>query len=468
MTRILALLAALLFALAGWSGAGEGALVVDPATAIRLAASQHPSVLEERERVTELEAQIREARSGALPLVEADARTQRVRDPALLNSPNFSGAGDVDLDSTIDPALAPLLELFAFDLNPIPVTNYYYGVRVEQTIYAFGKVGAGIRAAKALRERREQLVRDAEIAAARNALVALYGLALADSQAEVLAATRASREKQVQQAEDFLEIGTGTRLQLLQARAALSALRPREIEAEGAIARARAALNESMGRPALAPVRAAPGLLERDELPDPPGIERLVELGEARPEFKAYAFEREALDLQRKATRADLLPEVSFVGSYGISTIFSDELTNNEFASWDAGIYLTWKLFDGFETRSRAEQVSSRRRQNELLEERRRGELARDAVSALEEYRRAREAMNAAIVAVQQAEEALRVAEEESRWGAATTLDVLEAQRTLSDGRFLRLQAVHDALRARADLSQLVGLLPGTPFEETP
>ena len=468
MTRTPAFLAALALLGTGPALADESVLVVEPATAIPLAVENHPSVREQRERVVELEAQIREARSAALPLVEADARTQRVRDPALLNSPNFSGVGDVDFDSTIDPALAPLIELFAFDLDPIAVTNYYYGLRVEQTLYAFGKIGTGIRAAKVLREERQLMIHEAEIDAARNALVALYGLALADSEAEVLAATRVSREKQVQQAEDFLEIGTGTRLQLLQARAALSALRPREIEAEGAIARARAALNESIGRPPLAPVEAAAGLLEVDALPDPPGIERLVELGVSRPEFRAYAVERDALALQRKATRAELLPEISFAGSYGISTIFSDELTNNDFASWDAGIYLTWKLFDGYETRARAQQVASRRRQNELLEERRRGEVARDAVSALEEYRRAREAMSAAIVAVRQAEETLRVAEEESRWGAATTLDVLEAQRTLSDARFQRYQAVHDALRARADLSQLVGLLPGTPFEETP
>ena len=73
MTRRFALSFALVLAITSWGFAEEGVLVVDPATAIRLAAGHHPAVLEERERLVELEAQISQARAGALPLVEADA-----------------------------------------------------------------------------------------------------------------------------------------------------------------------------------------------------------------------------------------------------------------------------------------------------------------------------------------------------------------------------------------------------------
>ncbi|GAB4368815.1 MAG: TolC family type I secretion outer membrane protein [Acidobacteriota bacterium] len=440
----------------------DAPLVVTPELAVRLAIERHPAVAERRERQTELEGQIAEVRARALPTIDGSATIERVRDPALLNSPNFSDLAGVDAtaDGTSDPIISRITELFRFDPTPIPVTTYYYGVSVEQTLYSFGKIPTGIRAAEVLRDQRRAELTDAELDAARNALVALYDLALAESRRSVLAAERASRERQVRQARDFLDAGAGTRLQVLQAEAALAGLRPRELAADGEVARARAALNEALGRPALAPVAAAEGLLERAEPGDPPPLEALIEQGRMRPELRALEIERKALGLQARATRAELLPEITFSGSWGIRTIFTSELTNTQFASWDAGIFLRWRLFDGWQTRSRVRQLASQRRQNELRERRRAAEIAREIVSRHADWRQAAQAARAARDAVAQAEEALRVAEEEARWGAATTLEVLEAQRTLTEARFERVQAVHDALVARADLDRLAGRLP--------
>ncbi|NJN64410.1 MAG: TolC family protein, partial [Acidobacteria bacterium] len=416
------------------------------------------------------EERIQEVRASALPRITADVSAVRGRDPGLLNSPQFSdlGATETDPDGTSDPILDAIRDLFAFDPSPLTLTTYYYGVNVDQTLYAFGKIGAGVRAAQVLRERYELDIREAEVDAARHALVALYDLALAEEERAVLAAERASRERQVQQASDFLDIGTGTRLNLLQAQAGLANLRPREIAAEGALDRARVTLNEALGRPPLSALRPAPGILDASSLDALPTLEALVTLGVAKPEIRGLAVEREALTLQEKATRADLLPEISFEGNYGIRTIFSDELFNQDFVAWDAGVYLTWNLFDGFATRSAARQIVSRRRQNELLAQARSAEVGRDIVSAALEYRRAREAISAAASAVFEATEALRVAEEESRFGAATPLEVLEAQRTLTEARFQEAQATHDALVSRADVFQLAGKIPGEALEVTP
>lgn len=450
--------------------ATDETLVLTPEAAVDLAVAAHPTVLRARERLVELEEQIQEARSGALPKIEADVSVSRSRDPALLNSPQFSelGSSDSDPDGTSDPILDAIRDLFRFDPSPETLTSYYYGVHVEQTLYAFGKIRTGIRAAEVLRERFRLEVVEAEAEAARQAVVALYGLALAERQIEVLAAERASRERQVQQARDFLEIGTGTRLDLLQAQAALSGLRPREIAAEGAIERARVTLNETLSRSPLAPVRAAPNVLEGASLPDDPQVATILGLGAAKPELRALAVESEAYSLQERATRAELLPEITFMGNYGLRTIFTDELFNGDFTAWDAGIYFTWNLFDGYETRSLARQIASRRRQSELTHMTREGEIARDIIAAALEYGRAREAVTASAVAVEQAEEALRVAEEESRWGAATPLDVLEGQRTLTDARYSRLQSIHDALVALAEVYRLAGKKPGEPLEVSP
>jgi HAE1 family hydrophobic/amphiphilic exporter-1 len=432
----------------------EDVLVVGPEEAVALALSDHPSLLEEAQRVEQVGRLRRQALARAYPQVTAKASGVRSRDPGFLNSPGFEDfAGDLGFDPTN---------------LVVPITTYDYRIGVEQILYAFGKVGAGVRALEAMEQKSRTELSERQLEVARDAEVACYGLALAGERIEVLESERASRERQVGQARDFLEIGKGTRLQLLQARAGLANLRPREIQARGDLARARSTLNASIGRPALDPVRARPGLLDESVLPDLPPIESLIEASQARPELRALAEERQAKDLEGKVARTNLLPELRFDGSYGIRTIRTDNLFDGDFESWDAGIYLEWKLFDGRETRARLAEIRAQQAESRFREQARGAEIARDLVSQVAEYDRAREAAAAAEEASRQAEEAHRVAGESFRYGAATLLDLLEAERTLTESRFQRLGAIHDALIALAEIRFLTGRLPGEPLLEAP
>ena len=71
---------------------------------------------------------------------------------------------------------------------------------------------------------------------------------------------------------------------------------------------------------------------------------------------------------------------------------------------------------------------------------------------------RALEAVEVAQFAVEQATEAQRVAEETFQWGAATTLDLLEAARALREAEFNLASAAHGALVALSELKYLVGI----------
>jgi HAE1 family hydrophobic/amphiphilic exporter-1 len=431
-------------------------LRITPRDAVRIALQRHPELLEQRERRSELEALRGQALSNAYPSLEASASTVRNRDPGLLNSPNFGQLVE-DPDGGF-PGFDPEF------LRPIPITTYFYGVTLDQTVYSFGRIPAAVRAAGLRREEIAHQVRAQEAATARDAVVAVYQLALAQRRLEVLAAERAARKRQLEQAEAFLEIGTGTRLQYLQAKTALSQLRPREIEARGQEEAARARLNESLGRDALAPIEVESSVLTSASLEPLPPVEQLIARVPDKPSLSALRMEQQSLEQEQKVFRANLLPDLRFSGSYGISTIFSEELTNTDFASWNVGLFVDWPLYDGGQTRSKMAELRSRQRQSELSERRRRAEAERDLVAAAAEYRRAREAAEIAGEVVAEAVETLRVAEESYRLGAATTLDVLDGQRTLTQARFDRLQAVHDALVAKADLHATLGLLPFAPL----
>ena len=433
--------------------------VLDPAgltpdRVVALALARHPGLLATRERLRELDAKVREARAAAFPTVEGRASGVRNRDPGLLNSPNFHSLAD---SSFFDPSF----------LRPIPVTTYDWRIAVDQVLWSFGKIREGIRASRVLVDKTREEIRQEEADVARDAVVALYDLALARERLAVLAAERSSREEEVTRAQDLLDAGAGTRLALLQAKAALAGLAPRELEARGEIDRARARLAEALGLPADTPLEPADGLLERVELPPPPALADLLAAVAGRPEIRALAEEGRALEIQRRATRAELLPELKFSGSFGIRTIWEDSLADPDYRSWDAGIFLSWTLADGGKTRATIDGIRSRERQNRLERERVRGEVERDLASALADYRRARGAAVAARESVAAAEEARRVAVEERRWGAATQLELLEADRTLTEACFQRLGALHDAAVALAELRALLGLLPGDPLPGT-
>ncbi|MDQ7007163.1 MAG: TolC family protein [Acidobacteriota bacterium] len=430
---------------------------LDGRQAVALALANHPRLRGQRERLAEFRALRGQALSRALPQVDAGLSTVRSRDPGLLNSPNFSSLADGG---------DGLPGFDASFLRPIPVTLYDYRLNVEQTIYAFGRISAAVRAAATREEQIRLEIRAAEIETARQVVTALYDLALAEARLEVLAAERAAREKQVEQAEDFLDIGTGTRLSLLQARSALAALRPREIAARGEVDTARVRLNEALGRGALEPVETTGRELSDARLPELPPLDALLAAAARRPDLAALQTERKALDHEHQVWRAGLLPDLKFSGSWGISTIFTEELLNADFSSWNAGVFFEWTLFDGRQTRYKLAELRSRKRQNEWSEKTRLGEIERDLARAAAEYRRARMAADAALDSVALAEETLRVAQANHAWGAATTLDLLLGHQGLRAARFEQLTAVHDALVALADVHAMVGRLPFQPLLE--
>jgi outer membrane protein TolC len=450
------LVSGLLLLAASVAAAEEHVLVLTPREAIDRALDSHPSLLGQRERLEENRHRIAEAFSAAWPQVDGHVSAVRNRDPGFLNTPGFDGLENLPTPPPDGLSLDFLL--------PVPVTTYDYRISVEQLLYSFGKVGKGIEAAKTAREQARFEVRDVEIQVARGAVLACYALARAEARMEVLAAERSSLERQRRQAEDFLEIGTGTRLQVLQAQAALSALKPRELGAMGEIQNARAALNQAIGRSPLAPVAVDAGLLDRAVLPDIPSVEDLVTASGLRPDLQALGENRKVLGLLREIEGTNRLPEFKLSGSYGYRAIETENLFNYDYASWNVGLYLDWHLFDGRRTRARTRQLESQRKQNEWNARNLQSQAASNLVIAVESYKQARDTVEAAEEAIDQAEEAHRVAEEARRWGAATMLEVLEAERILAEVRFQRLDAIHAALGSLAEIHFLVGTLPLEPL----
>ncbi|HET7841854.1 MAG TPA: TolC family protein, partial [Terriglobia bacterium] len=83
-----------------------------------------------------------------------------------------------------------------------------------------------------------------------------------------------------------------------------------------------------------------------------------------------------------------------------------------------------------------------------------------EAQTALDELERAEKTVDAAQLSVHEAERVLDMMQDNYKYGAATTLDVLDAQTALTSARWTLLQGLYDHTLAQVQLRYVMGLNP--------
>ena len=185
----------------------------------------------------------------------------------------------------------------------------------------------------------------------------------------------------------------------------------------------------------------------------------VAEARDARPERKALLDRVAAAQTRQRAALLGHRPTVAVAGGLDYARpnprIFPRMADWRE--SWDAGVNVSWPLFDGGRTKAEAAEASAgvRALQARLAEF--------DSVVALEirqrmsELASSRAALDAADVAVQAATEARRVVGERYSAGVATATDVVDAQVAILQASLDRTQAIASARLAEARLNRALG-----------
>lgn len=419
--------------------------------AVELALRLNPEVLGVREKTEEFGQMVRQAKAEALPDVGLGLSVRQNRDPGLRNSPFFQRiveGGDVPADA---------LGAFFF-------TNYVWTFDVSQPIYTFGRVGNALEAA-----RQEESGVDLDIEAVENrvsfdVVQACYGYLLALQNLTLLETENQARERQLEQVQARYELGDATRLDLLRARVTLANLKPEILAAQNDLQVAQASVNNTLGRPAGAPIEVRADLEVEDPPPEVLRPEALLELaGQYRPELRRFRVDRRVLDARIGVTSSEVKPQIRANGTFGINTFANENFTDLGLRTWAVGVSLDWKLFDGFRTASQVGALRSQRTQKEYDESTFRNALSVQLKEANGTWHRALESLEVTTLAVSEAREAERVAEESLRYGAATTLDVLQATLALRTSELNQMTAAHDALVALAQMKYLVGFRADAP-----
>jgi outer membrane protein TolC len=192
--------------------------------------------------------------------------------------------------------------------------------------------------------------------------------------------------------------------------------------------------------------------------------EALLEIaGQYRPELRRYAVDRNVLDARVGVTKSDLMPQIKAIAGFGVNTFGAANVTDLALHTWNAGVIFDWRIFDGHRASSQVGALRSQKTQNEYDERTFKNALSVSLKQAHGTWTRALQALEVTTLTVEQAREAERVAEESLKWGAATTLDVLQATLSLRQSELNKTTAAHDALVALAEMKYLVGFRADAP-----
>lgn len=411
------------------------------AEAVAQALSVNPTVKMSLEQITLLEGRILEERAAALPDISWNTLAMRSRDPGLLNSPNFD---------EFPPE-------FREALRPLPGNAFSTTADVRQTLFSF-KLGKALEAARVARGAGDQDVQRARQLTALDAIRAYNQLLFTMEQLRVIRTNVQSKQTHLDYARNRRAAGVATELEVLRAEVDLENARAEAIRAENEVTSARALLNTVMLRPTSAPVVPTDTLAV---VPSAVDFDAAVkEALAARPDLQLLRTQERVRSLLIDVTAADAKPSVDFSGSYGFAVRRPKNLFDPDFSRWSAAINLRVPLFDGWRTAGRVAQARAQRntvtQQIAALE----NQVRLDVQSAFDALTLADRTIQAAELNVAQARRATEMTEANYKLGAATQLDVVDAQQSLRQAENIRNQALYIHANARATLRFVMGRDP--------
>ena len=137
-----------------------------------------------------------------------------------------------------------------------------------------------------------------------------------------------------------------------------------------------------------------------------------------------------------------------------------ENLFNKKFVRWSFGANFTLPVFDGFKRSGLVEQAVANQRAARLEREKVEQQVRLAIQQCVDELKAASETINAARANINQAERVLEMTQANYKYGAATTLDIVDAQTALSVARTNLLRGLHDYSVARANLRWAIGRTP--------
>ncbi|MDQ8179332.1 TolC family protein [Pelagicoccus sp. SDUM812005] len=346
-----------------------------------------------------------------------------------------------------------------------PASTESWGITLSarQALYQGGGIRAALEVQDLLRESSLLALETTVLDALLEVRTRYYAALLARDQIGVEEQNIELLEETLNNAKLRRDAGDVSDFEVLRAEVALANAQPALIRRRGAYRVAIEQLRQSMGYQNYR--RDAHNLERIPEFTDelvyrPIDYELQAALDQAlanRSELKQLEAIAKAREAGLEIANAGLKPSLDLVGTYGKQrSSFSSSFDDGP-DGWTVGVEASWNIWDGRKTKGQRLQAQSQLEQARIQQQSYRLGIevqVRQAISALQE---ADQLAKAAVKVVEQAEEAVRMADSRFETGSISQLDVLEARVALTEARTNALAANYQHLVAVAQYRRALG-----------
>jgi outer membrane protein TolC len=434
--RTFLLVAALMFGLYAVAFSQEK-ITLTLEDSIKLALEQNPFYLAEKAKEDQASYMVREAVSSFFPALNAQGTHILDKKVMTIEMPSFI------------PGMPP--QRIKLDFT----RDYQFSLSFSLPLSAGGRLVSGYKQANYNLMSTKEAIRQSMQETVFNVKKAFYGYLLAKKFVEVSEEAVSLADKHWKNVKSLYDVGMASKFDLLRSEVQMANLKPQLIRAKNGLSTAELGLKTLLGMD-LKQLIEVKGELSYKE------FEANVDAGVAqalanRPEMNQLKFQQQMAAEMLKMARGAYLPTLAIGGAYNY--------WGNEFKftkdSWESyysvNLVLNIPLFNGFVNSAKVGESKAMLRQ---LDYSRKGlsEMVKfevqEAILSLEQ---AKESLLSQEKNVEQAQEAVRIADLNYAEGLATNLDVSFAQMALTQAKTNYSQALYDYALALAQLEKAIG-----------
>lgn len=285
-----------------------------------------------------------------------------------------------------------------------------------------------------------------------------YRAWLADQRIVVQEEAIAVFKEQLQVAENLFNAGVGEKYDVTQARVALANAHPTLIRAQNDRRRSIDRLQELIGLPY--PPESNAKNVQLDALPEFKPMNMLLNNAmttaiKNRPEREKIQHDLETAERRLHVETAGQTPEVNLFADYGAESDMFGSGTSLE--GWSAGVRLSWDLFDGGSRRGKMQQARSVLKQLQHQDAELKLTIEGEVRKAYYDQQEAAAILATSADIIEQAREALQLAQDRYKAGKGTQLEVLESRLQLTRAQLEASTARHDMALAAVQMKRAIG-----------
>ena len=426
--------------------------------AIELAVRNSPTLQQTRLDLVQSRDALREAQAANFPTLSATSNLNGTAQEGLQADRNSQGltTGGSGRDTTTN-------------------LNLQAALQADYNIFTSGRRSSSIRAAEGTVRFRELAVEVDTKQLVLDVSTSYYDLQEADKQVEIFQAALSEALQSLRDAQALERAGVGTRFDVLQAQVDAANAKQDLTQQLSSQEIARRTLAQRLSLAQATDITAADEVAAAGSWPL--SLEQsVVTAFKNRAELEQQLVQRDIGEQRRRNALGQLGPQFGASASYGVANLLTSSNESSEFSTEGKGFFnnasvalnASISLFDGGLARAQARQQESNIAIAESQFVTARDQVRFQVEQAYSTLKASSENIQTTTLAVQSAEEALRLARLRFQAGVGTQTDVIQQQTALTRSRVNNLGAVLDYNRALAQLQRFVSNLPDGNLSETP